>query len=123
VRASQPDQGIGFNTPQGRFSISPSGFRLGGSERAITSVAGMLGAALVTLAALAAFAAACGVVTVLGTIRRTRATARARPLLAPAEGRTRQQLYSEARRQNIRGRSSMTKAQLERALSPRGVSH
>ena len=33
-------------------------------------------------------------------------------------GRTRDQLYNEARRKNIKGRSTMTKAQLERALSP-----
>jgi plasmid stabilization system protein ParE len=31
-------------------------------------------------------------------------------------GRTRAQLYNEARHRNIRGRSSMNKAQLERAL-------
>lgn len=31
-------------------------------------------------------------------------------------GRTREQLYTEARRKNIRGRSKMTKAQLERAV-------
>ncbi len=31
-------------------------------------------------------------------------------------GRTKRQLYEEARRQNIKGRSSMTKAQLERAV-------
>jgi hypothetical protein len=31
-------------------------------------------------------------------------------------GRTRDQLYEEARRRNIKGRSSMSKAQLERAL-------
>src|ERR1700749_3009408 len=31
-------------------------------------------------------------------------------------GRTRDQLYAEARKKNIHGRSSMTKAQLERAL-------
>ena len=34
-------------------------------------------------------------------------------------GRTRDQLYEEARDRNIRGRSKMTKAQLERALSGR----
>ena len=34
-------------------------------------------------------------------------------------GRTRDQLYEEARRRNIRGRSKMTKAQLERALGDR----
>ena len=33
-----------------------------------------------------------------------------------AGGRTRDQLYAEARKKNIKGRSSMTKAQLERAL-------
>jgi hypothetical protein len=33
-----------------------------------------------------------------------------------AQGRTRDQLYEEARRKNIKGRSSMTKAQLERAV-------
>ncbi|MBV1852807.1 plasmid stabilization protein [Catellatospora tritici] len=32
-------------------------------------------------------------------------------------GRTRDQLYEEAKRKNIRGRSTMTKAQLERAVS------
>ena len=32
-------------------------------------------------------------------------------------GRTRDQLYAEARRKNIEGRSKMNKAQLERALS------
>jgi len=31
-------------------------------------------------------------------------------------GRTRDELYEEARRKNIRGRSTMTKAQLERAV-------
>ncbi len=31
-------------------------------------------------------------------------------------GRTKAQLYEEARRKNIRGRSRMTKAQLERAV-------
>ncbi len=31
-------------------------------------------------------------------------------------GRTRDQLYAEARKKNIEGRSSMTKAQLQRAL-------
>lgn len=33
-----------------------------------------------------------------------------------AKGRTRDQLYAEAQKRNIHGRSSMTKAQLERAL-------
>lgn len=33
-----------------------------------------------------------------------------------AAGRTRDQLYAEAKRQNIKGRSSMNKAQLEQAL-------
>jgi hypothetical protein len=31
-------------------------------------------------------------------------------------GRTRDQLYAEARKKNIKGRSTMTKAQLERAV-------
>lgn len=34
-------------------------------------------------------------------------------------GRTRDQLYEEARRRNIKGRSKMTKAQLQRALGSR----
>jgi hypothetical protein len=34
-------------------------------------------------------------------------------------GRTRDQLYEEAKRRNIRGRSRMTKAELERALGGR----
>jgi hypothetical protein len=34
-------------------------------------------------------------------------------------GRTRDQLYEEARRRNVRGRSKMTKAELQRALSGR----
>src|SRR5437763_3994921 len=36
-----------------------------------------------------------------------------------AKGRTREQLYNEAKRMNIRGRSSMSKAQLERAVDGR----
>jgi hypothetical protein len=36
-----------------------------------------------------------------------------------ADGRTRDQLYEEARRRNIKGRSKMTKAQLERAVDSR----
>ena len=34
-------------------------------------------------------------------------------------GRTRDQLYEEARHRNVKGRSKMTKAQLERALASR----
>jgi hypothetical protein len=34
-----------------------------------------------------------------------------------SQGRTREQLYNEAKKKNIKGRSSMTKAQLERAVS------
>jgi hypothetical protein len=34
-------------------------------------------------------------------------------------GRTRDQLYEEARRRNVEGRSKMTKAELERALGDR----
>lgn len=34
-----------------------------------------------------------------------------------AGGRTREQLYNEARKRNIRGRSTMSKAELEKALS------
>ncbi len=33
-----------------------------------------------------------------------------------SEGRTKAQLYEEAKQQNIKGRSSMTKAELERAV-------
>ena len=33
-----------------------------------------------------------------------------------AKGRTRDQLYNEAKKQNVRGRSRMTKAQLQRAV-------
>ena len=36
------------------------------------------------------------------------------------KGRTRDQLYEEARRMGIRGRSRMNKAQLQRAVSSRG---
>jgi hypothetical protein len=34
-----------------------------------------------------------------------------------AQGRTKQQLYNEAKKRNIAGRSSMSKAQLEHALT------
>lgn len=34
-----------------------------------------------------------------------------------AQGRTKEQLYNEAKKRGIKGRSRMTKAQLERALS------
>lgn len=33
-----------------------------------------------------------------------------------AQGRTKDQLYAEARKKNIKGRSTMTKAQLEKAV-------
>jgi hypothetical protein len=33
-----------------------------------------------------------------------------------AAGRTKEQLYAEAKRRNVKGRSSMSKSQLERAL-------
>jgi hypothetical protein len=36
---------------------------------------------------------------------------------ARAKGRTKEQLYNEARRRGIKGRSRMTKAQLQRALA------
>ncbi len=36
-----------------------------------------------------------------------------------AAGRTREQLYAEARRRNVKGRSSMNKTQLEHALAGR----
>jgi hypothetical protein len=36
---------------------------------------------------------------------------------AGAAGRTKEQLYAEARNRDVRGRSTMTKSQLERALS------
>jgi hypothetical protein len=36
-----------------------------------------------------------------------------------AQGPTKQQLYGEARRRNVQGRSSMSKAELERALGRR----
>ncbi|MFD0556573.1 hypothetical protein FB566_1817 [Stackebrandtia endophytica] len=35
------------------------------------------------------------------------------------QGRTREQLYNEARKKNIKGRSSMNKAQLEKAVGRR----
>jgi hypothetical protein len=35
----------------------------------------------------------------------------------PKDGRSRDDLYAEAKRRNIKGRSSMTKAQLQRALN------
>jgi hypothetical protein len=115
--AATQDRGIGFNTPRGRFSISPSGFQLGGSQRPIASVGGILSALLVTLAALAAVAGVIGAVAAVRAFRRTRRTTRRRATVA-ANRRTREQLYSEAKRQNLRGRSSMTKAELERALYP-----
>jgi len=34
-----------------------------------------------------------------------------------AQGRTKEQLYNEAKQRNLKGRSSMSKAELERALS------
>ena len=118
----EPHPGVGFDTPSGRFSISPAGFQLGGPQHPIASASSVLAAALVTLAALAAFAAIRGGVALLRTILRNRRASRRRSTVTSAKGRTRQQLYSEARRQNIRGRSSMNKGPLEHALS-QGASH
>jgi len=36
------------------------------------------------------------------------------------KGRTKEQLYNEAKRRGIKGRSSMTKAQLQRAIARKG---
>ncbi|MGH2730531.1 MAG: plasmid stabilization protein [Actinomycetota bacterium] len=36
------------------------------------------------------------------------------------KGRTKEQLYNEAKRRGIKGRSSMTKAQLQRAIAGKG---
>jgi hypothetical protein len=119
---SKPDPGVGFDTPSGRFSISPAGFQLGGSQHPIASASGVLAAGLVTLAVLAAFAAVSGGLALLRTIMRNRRASGRRSTITSADGRTRQELYSEARRRNIRGRSSMNKAQLERALSHQGAS-
>ena len=112
------DGGIGFDTPQGHLSISPTGFKLGGSERSIASVDGVLTAVLDTLAVLAALAAVIGAGALLSKIRRNRRESRRRVRIAAARPRTREQLYVEAKRQNVPGRSKMTKAQLERALYP-----
>jgi hypothetical protein len=71
-----------------------------------------------TLAVLAALAAALGGVAGVNAVRRKREAARRRARIALARRRTREQLYSEAKRQNIPGRSNMTKAELERALYP-----
>jgi hypothetical protein len=116
--SSNDHRGIGFSTPGGRLSISPTGFQLGGSGRSLASVDGVLTAVLDTLAVLAALAAAIGGVAAVTTIRRKRQAARRRARMALARRRTREQLYSEAKRQNIPGRSGMTKAELERALYP-----
>jgi hypothetical protein len=55
-----------------------------------------------------------------GRAAQTRSTARGRTGRSGSRrstGRTREQLYQEAKRRNIRGRSRMTKSQLQRALS------
>ncbi len=46
-----------------------------------------------------------------------RATASPKGNAAPAEARTREQLYAEARRHGVRGRSRMNRAELLRAVS------
>lgn len=112
------NHGIGFNTPQGRFSISPSGVELGGVQHPIASVGGVLSAVLVSLAALAAFAGVAGLVAAIRTLRQNRRSARRRARVASTTSLTREQLYSEAKRQNLPGRSNMTKAELEQALYP-----
>jgi hypothetical protein len=125
VASSQPSPpsasehgGIGFETPRGRISISPTGFHFGSAQRSIASVDGLVTAVLDTLAVLAALAALIGAGAILSRVRRTRQATRARARIAPASRRTRAELYAEARRQNLPGRSNMTKAELERALYP-----
>ena len=51
-----------------------------------------------------------------GAARRTLAATRRTKSRRSQDAKTRVQLYKEAARKNIRGRSSMSKAQLERAL-------
>jgi hypothetical protein len=116
--SNHEDRGIGFNTSHGRFSISPTGFQLGGQEHSIASVGDVLSGVLDTLLALAALAAIIGAAAVLRTVRHNRLARRRRARVALAKSRTRDQLYDEAKRLNIPGRSKMTKAQLELALHP-----
>jgi len=53
-------------------------------------------------------------------VRPPRELVRASPVRARSErGRTKEQLYNEAKRMNIAGRSKMNKAQLQRAVDRR----
>ena len=117
--SSDEHGGVGFETPRGRLSISPSGFRFGGSQRSIASVDGLLTAVLDTLAVLAALAAIIGAGAALSSFRRRRRASRSHARVEAVERRTRQELYAVAKRLDIAGRSSMTKAQLELAVNTR----
>jgi hypothetical protein len=111
---SPADRGLGLDRAQG---LSPQEIAFGGSQPSLASVHGVLSAVLVTLAALVAFAALIGAPAVLRLIARSRAPVGPGSAAQHASARTREELYSEARRQNIKGRSRMNKAQLERALA------
>jgi hypothetical protein len=105
-----------FDGPRG---ISPKEFQFGDSGSSLATVHGVVSAVLDTLAALVALAALIGAMALVRKVRSDRRSARRRAVATRANGgRTREQLYSEARRQNIKGRSRMNKAQLERALGP-----
>jgi hypothetical protein len=108
------DRGLGLDRAQG---LSPQEIAFGGSQTSLASVHGVVSAVLVTLAALVAFAALIGAPAVLRAITRSRVPAGRGSAAQHASARTRNELYSEARRQNIKGRSRMNKAQLERALA------
>jgi hypothetical protein len=112
--ASPVDRGLGLDRAHG---LSPQEIAFGGSQTSLASVHGVVSAVLVTLAALVAFAALIGAPAVLRAITRNRVPAGRGSVAQPASARTRDELYSEARRQNIKGRSRMNKAQLERALA------
>jgi hypothetical protein len=108
------DRGLGLDRAHG---LSPQEIAFGSSQPSLASVHGVVSAVLVTLAALVAFAALIGAPAVLRTITRNREPAARSSVAQGAGARTREELYSEARRQNIKGRSRMNKAQLERALA------
>jgi hypothetical protein len=101
-------RGIVVNTPLGRIGVQRGDYVLGNNRYPIASVSGVLTTAFLSLVALALIAALLAALTAVGKfldagVRR-------------GGDRTREELYTAARRMHIPGRSHMSKAELRRAL-------
>ena len=101
-------RGTSLNTPLGRIGVRHGDYVFGSTRYPIASVGGVLTTAFLSLAALALVAALLAAIAAVGRFLEA-------GVRRGAE-RSRQELYTAARRRKLPGRSHMSKAELRRAL-------